>query len=140
MTDPAAQPPAVTRPGTDLERIRDLQPEAVEMLRRHGFVFDKVGPLTDDAAELDRWKVLAFSLYTDIVEASTIAEHIIEREAEARRDSAGLDVERVRVEPFFPNSDGPTHGNAAAFRDYQRRIIRILSGSEGDGESTEVGE
>lgn len=67
----------------NLERIRDLQPEAVATIRRHGFVFDKMGPLADDATELDRWKMLAFSLYTDLVEASTIAENLLEDEAGA---------------------------------------------------------
>lgn len=60
-----------------LEQIRDLQPNAVAYLRRHGFVMDKVGPLAEDATELDRWKVLAFSLYTDLVEASTVAESLL---------------------------------------------------------------
>lgn len=35
-------------------------------------------------------------------------------------------IEKVKAEPFFPNADGPTHGNAAAFRDYERRIKRII--------------
>jgi hypothetical protein len=77
---------AQERPPLDVERLRrisELQPEAVAVLRKHGFVMDKVGPLADDADELTRWKVLAFSLYSDIVEASTIADHILEAEYEA---------------------------------------------------------
>lgn len=30
-------------------------------------------------------------------------------------------------EPFFPNSDGPHLGNAAAFRDYHRRIVGLIN-------------
>lgn len=77
---------ALPEPSLDMERLQRisaLQPEAVEMLRRHGFVMDRVGPLDDNATELDRWKMLAFSLYTDIVEASVTADHILEAWSDA---------------------------------------------------------
>ena len=67
-----------------LERIRDLQPNAVAYIRRNGFVFDKVGPLAEDASEVDRWKVLAFSLYTDLVEANMIAVAALAAEQERK--------------------------------------------------------
>jgi hypothetical protein len=33
---------------------------------------------------------------------------------------------RIEDEVFFPNGDGPSIGNAAAFRDYRRRILAIV--------------
>ena len=66
-----------------LERIRDLQPAALGYIRRNGFVMDKLGPLPDDATELDRWKVLAFSLYSDLCEVSMEAERLLDAEAAA---------------------------------------------------------
>jgi hypothetical protein len=41
--------------------------------------------------------------------------------------------QRIKDEPFFPNSDGPRHGNAGAFRDYQRRVLAILDEYEEEG-------
>lgn len=60
-----------------LEQIAALQEEAVAYMRQHGFVIDVVGPLAPDATELDRWKVLAFSLYSDLCEARAIAKLLI---------------------------------------------------------------
>lgn len=62
----------------ELEQIRDLRTKALGYIQEHGFTLDTVGPLTPDADEITRWKVLAFSLYTDLVEASNLAEHLIE--------------------------------------------------------------
>lgn len=59
-------------------RIRDLQPKAVAYLRANGFVMDVLGPLDSQSSELDRWKVAAFSLYTDLCEANAIAERVLE--------------------------------------------------------------
>jgi hypothetical protein len=50
-----------------LERIAQMQPETVDMLRRHGFVFDSIG------TEPGNWQHLAFTLYTTICEIDTIA-------------------------------------------------------------------
>ncbi len=72
-----------------LQRIQDLQPNALAYMRSRGFVMDKLGPLSDDAPELDRWKVLAFSLYTDLVEASTHAERILESALSPHNREAG---------------------------------------------------
>ena len=71
-----------------LQAIQDLQPNALAYMRSRGYVMDVVGPLPDDASELDRWKVLAFSLYTDLVQASTLAERLLTEEYEARFQSA----------------------------------------------------
>lgn len=34
--------------------------------------------------------------------------------------------EAVKALPFFPDGDGPRHGNATAFRDYQRRVLDLI--------------
>lgn len=50
-----------------------------------------------------------------------------------KTDASGSKLaKRIKNEPFFPNADGPMHGNATAFRDYQRRILNIVQ--EGRGE------
>ena len=56
-----------------LIKVRDRQPEALDTIKKHGFVFDNLD---------DRWQKLAFSLYTDLVELSHDATHILEVEAE----------------------------------------------------------
>ena len=56
-----------------LARISEIQPRAIAYVRGHGFVFDRLGPIPADADELTRWKVLAFSLYSDLCEADAIA-------------------------------------------------------------------
>ncbi len=99
---PAAQPPAVTRPGTEAGR---------DMLRRH---------LTGNPNE---W----LQTPGDILQA------ILAIEAEARRDSAGLDVLRVhralcRRQPGYAGHDNdPTPWPCEAF-------VAAFSGSEGDGD------
>jgi hypothetical protein len=46
--------------------------------------------------------------------------------AAGRRATVGRIRASVESEPFFPEADGPQHGNAAAFRDFKRRILAIL--------------
>jgi hypothetical protein len=50
-----------------LEAIAKLQPDALEMIKKNGFVFDSIG------AEPGNWQHLAFTLYTVICEADSIA-------------------------------------------------------------------
>ena len=57
-----------------LEEIAKLQPRALAMIQANGFVFDvdlAAPPETLD--ELGRWQKLAFSLYTDLCEANSLA-------------------------------------------------------------------
>jgi len=62
-----------------VEKVRNRQPEALAIIKKHGVVFDDLE---------DRWQKLAFTLYTDIVELSRDAEHILEiaQEPEEARD------------------------------------------------------
>jgi hypothetical protein len=68
-----------------LERILALQPEAAAIMRHYGFVIDLWPPAgvdrpADHLSELDeptRWQGLAFSLYTALVEASSLAEQML---------------------------------------------------------------
>ena len=54
-----------------LDKVMDKQPEALRIIEENGFVFDDIGK------EPGNWKHLAFSLYTDICELSTIAHHAL---------------------------------------------------------------
>jgi hypothetical protein len=54
-----------------LDKVMDAQPAALRMIRENGFVFDDIG------REPGNWKHLAFSLYTDICELSTLAHHAL---------------------------------------------------------------
>ena len=60
-----------------LSKVQAFQPVALDYIRRNGFVINVVGPLTDESIELDRWKVLAFSLYSDLCEVNAEAEHAL---------------------------------------------------------------
>ena len=76
--DAPAAPPVL--PSVEvLRKIAGLQQKALGYIERYGFIFDRLGPLTDDSSELDRWKVLAFSLYTDLASASINAEDELAR-------------------------------------------------------------
>lgn len=80
----------MTPPDTEsLQHIVALQPQALGYIQKNGFVMDKIGPLDEQATELDRWKVLAFSLYTDVCEAALIAENLIEEADERQAIDAG---------------------------------------------------
>lgn len=57
-----------------LRETEAIQPKSLEMIVRHGFVFAR--DIAHPIAELDevaRWEKLAFSLYTDLCEANTLA-------------------------------------------------------------------
>lgn len=54
-----------------LERISALQPEALSVVERNGFVFDDIG------AEPGNWQHLAFTLYVLLCEAECIASPLL---------------------------------------------------------------
>jgi len=54
-----------------LGKIEALQPCALVYIRENGYIFD--GDLKDPRNEIERWQKLAFSLYSDLCEASNIA-------------------------------------------------------------------
>ena len=116
-----------------LDKIKGLQPKAVDTFRRYGFVFDVIGPI-DHPDELTRWKVLAFSLYTDLCEAEGEARALLaaapsepewgapgqsreQKKMEGERDPAALPAEvgeRIQVRNLdgdlvtYPASDPPS--------------------------------
>ena len=121
-----------------LRRIQHLQPSAVAYLRRNGFVMDVVGPLAEDAGELDRWKVLAFSLYTDLAEASTLAERILEsddvalpeREAAASAEAlrAALELaDRLANAVMWRKSGHVVEGHAREYQRFRGEIAALAS-------------
>lgn len=65
---------------------------------------------------------------TPIVDVPPTIEGLIEAYRRGAKRALNIALMRIQDEPFFPNSDGPHHGNAAAFRDYERRIERIIEG------------
>lgn len=55
--------------------------DALDIITKHGFVF-KTDLTRKDLNEAERWEKLAFSLYSEIVGHSTLAEHALEEIAE----------------------------------------------------------
>lgn len=55
-----------------LQHVAQLQPDALAMIERNGFVFADIG------REPGNWQHLAFSLYTDLCEADHIARSALE--------------------------------------------------------------
>lgn len=117
--NPAAQPPAVTRPGTRpieevLTRISD---------EGHGRWHDEVLP----NGAIESWACVPIGR---VIEA-------VSEWAEARRDSAGLDVERLAVSIRLESVRNGQPLSMEAARLYAHALegeYRRLSGSEGDGE------
>ena len=57
-----------------LEAIKRMQQSALEIIRKHGFVFSVLASdLKKDSTPAERWQVLAFSLYGDLCQAESIA-------------------------------------------------------------------
>lgn len=55
-----------------LEAIAEIQPATLDKLRRHGVVFDDIG------ADPTNWQHVAFTIYTDLCQADSIARSAIE--------------------------------------------------------------
>ncbi len=55
-----------------LDEIRKLQPHALDITRRNNFIFDDIGN------EPGSWKHLAFTFYTLLCQAETIASHALD--------------------------------------------------------------
>ncbi len=68
-----------------LRLIESKQKEAIEMIKRNGFVFQT--PLgKQELSEVERWEKLAFTLYTEICEISHIARQALEIDIEELSD------------------------------------------------------
>lgn len=58
---------------TLLERFTHVNKQALDIIKREGFVFDHSG---------GRWEKLAFTFYSDLVAIATDARHVLEQEKE----------------------------------------------------------
>jgi hypothetical protein len=60
-----------------LERIEQVQPEALGYIRHHGFKWEGLGSI---GVEPGNWQHLAFSLYSDLSRCSSIALRALQEE------------------------------------------------------------
>ena len=58
-----------------LAEIEALQPAALELIRKGGYIFDKDAPQT----EADKWQRLAFALYTDLCKSNDLCRQALAR-------------------------------------------------------------
>lgn len=68
-----------------LAKIQAVQPETVEMIRRHGFVFETPLDRPDEfRTEAERWEKLAFSIYMRLCEIESVASVALSAGEQAR--------------------------------------------------------
>jgi hypothetical protein len=64
-----------------LQKVAEVQPGVLAMLRREEFVFDTPLDKPDvDRTLAERWEKLAFTLYSDICEANSIARQALKED------------------------------------------------------------
>lgn len=60
-----------------LQKIRSLQPKALNEIRKGGYIFARRPAMTPPANDEERWEDLAFWLYSYLCEADNIARHAL---------------------------------------------------------------
>lgn len=116
-----------------LERIKAQQPATLAVIESNGFVF------TDLGREPGNWMHLAFSIYTDLCEVDTLAEHALEaldeavesarrttRTAEPSVQELEARVEHLTTAIKHVICDSP--GTPDSVKGYLREALRVAAG------------